>query len=75
MAVTVYSKPDCPQCHMTHKALDKHGIPYDTVDVTQDKDAYDYVMGLGYNSAPIVVVDDDNHWSGFRPERIRSLSG
>lgn len=72
MPVTVYSKPSCPACMMTKKTLDKHRIAYETVDISQDKDAYDYVIGLGYKEAPVVVTDDD-HWAGFRPERIKAL--
>jgi glutaredoxin-like protein NrdH len=31
-------------------------------------------MALGYLQAPVVVVGND-HWSGFRPDRIRALAG
>lgn len=73
-AVTVYTKPNCPQCTMTKKQLDKLGIDHDTVDVTQDPDAHAYVSGLGYSSAPVVVVNDgESHWSGFRPDHLRGL--
>lgn len=73
-AVTVYTKPNCPQCSMTKKQLDKLGIDHDTVDVTQDPDAHAYVTGLGYSSAPVVVVNDgEAHWSGFRPDHLRGL--
>jgi glutaredoxin-like protein NrdH len=73
-AVTVYTKPDCPQCSMTKKQLDKLGIDHDTVDVTTDPEAHAYVTGLGYSSAPVVVVNDgESHWSGFRPDHLRGL--
>ena len=73
-AVTVYTKPDCPQCSMTKKQLDKLGIDHDTVDVTTDPDAHAYVTGLGYASAPVVVVNNgEAHWSGFRPDHLRGL--
>ena len=50
------------------------GIAYETVDITQDADARDRVMSLGYLQAPVVMVDDDEHWSGFRLDRIKALS-
>jgi glutaredoxin-like protein NrdH len=71
--ITVYTKPACVQCNATYKALDKHGLQYEVVDISQDSDARDYVMALGYLQAPVVVVGDD-HWSGFRPDRIKSLA-
>lgn len=36
--------------------------------------ARDYVMALGYLQAPVVVAGEE-HWSGFRPERIKDLKG
>ena len=72
MTVTVYTKPACVQCNATYKALDKQGIAYETVDITADGDARDYVLALGYLQAPVVVAGDD-HWSGFRPDRIKAL--
>lgn len=70
--VTVYTKPACVQCNATYKALDKQGITYTTVDITDDDQARDYVLALGYLQAPVVVAGDE-HWSGFRPDRIKSL--
>ncbi len=74
MSITVYSKPACVQCVATYTALDKQGIAYEKVDITLDRDARDYVMALGYLQAPVVVAGND-HWSGFRPDRIKALTG
>lgn len=73
MSVTVYTKPACVQCNATYKALDKQGIEYSVVDITEVPEACDYVMALGYLQAPVVVAGDD-HWSGFRPDRIKALA-
>lgn len=73
--VTVYSKPACIQCTMTYRALDKAGVTYTVVDVTESAAALEYVSEeLGYSAAPIVVVNDHNHWAGFRPDRIAALA-
>ena len=40
---------------------------------TADDAAAEYVKGLGYMQAPVVVTDDE-HWSGFRPDKIEALS-
>ena len=73
MAITVYTKPACVQCTATKKAMDRAGLEYELVDITMDSEARDYVMALGYLQAPVVVVEDE-HWSGFRPDRIKSLA-
>ncbi|NMO02027.1 redoxin NrdH [Gordonia sp. TBRC 11910] len=73
MAITVYTKPACVQCNATYKALDKQGLSYEVVDISENPEARDYVMALGYLQAPVVVVDGE-HWSGFRPDRIKALA-
>ena len=73
MSITVYTKPACVQCNATYRALDKAGIEYSVVDITEDPAARDFVMALGYLQAPVVVAGDD-HWSGFRPDRIKTLA-
>ncbi|UTT41335.1 glutaredoxin-like protein NrdH [Glutamicibacter mishrai] len=73
MMVTVYSKPSCVQCNATYNALNKKGIAFVKVDMSQDLEALELVKGLGYWKAPVVVTDDD-HWSGFRPDKIEGLA-
>ena len=73
ITVTVYAKPACVQCNATYRALDKQGITYDVIDITVDADARDYVMALGYLQAPVVVAGADEHWAGFRPDRIKAV--
>ena len=43
------------------------------VDISEDADARDYVMSLGHLQAPVVIVDGE-HWSGYRPDRIKALA-
>ena len=73
MSITVYSKPACMQCKATEKALKKAGLEYTTVDISMDDEARDYVMALGYVQAPVVEANGE-HWSGFRPDRIKGLA-
>lgn len=73
MSVILYTKPACVQCVATAKSLDKSGIAYEKVDLTADTEAREYVMALGYLQAPVVVADND-HWAGYRPDRIKSLA-
>ncbi|ETX15928.1 glutaredoxin [Roseivivax halodurans JCM 10272] len=72
MTITVYSKPACVQCTATTRALDAKGIDYALVDLSEDSAAMAHVQSLGYRQAPVVVAGED-HWSGFRPDRIGQL--
>ena len=77
MSTTVYSTPSCVQCKATYRALDRKGLSYEVVDVTTDAAALETVRSLGYVQAPVVVVSGvggDEHWSGFRPDRIDALA-
>ena len=74
MTVRVYTTPNCNQCAMTKMWLDKKGVHYSTVDLTDRANINDYaaVRALGYTSAPVVAIgyDYEVHWSGFRPDLL-----
>ncbi|MCJ0980601.1 glutaredoxin family protein [Rhodococcus sp. IEGM 1401] len=75
MSITVYTKPECNNCDQTKRRLNKHGIEYTTVDVTEDAAAREFVTdGLGYRQMPVVVVDENTHWSGFRIDALDRLA-
>lgn len=74
--ITVYSKPNCPQCTATYRKLNGLNISHESVDVTQEPEALSFIRSLGYSQAPVVVVRDaqgnvTRHWSGFRPDMIK----
>ena len=73
MTITVYTKPACVQCNATTRALNKAGMAYDTVDLTEDAEALEAVKALGYQQAPVVMAGGD-HWAGFRPDKIKALA-
>ena len=73
MIIIIYSKPDCVQCNATYRALDRQGIDYRVVDLTQDQQALNHVKSLGYQQVPVIIAGDD-HWSGFRPDKIGALA-
>ncbi|SEE83360.1 ribonucleoside-diphosphate reductase class Ib glutaredoxin subunit [Arthrobacter alpinus] len=67
---TLYSKPACVQCTMTKKWLDRNGTVLPIVDVTVDTDALAKIVALNYAQAPVIWIDADTHWSGFRPDLL-----
>lgn len=76
--ITVYTVGDgCVQCALTQRVMTAAGIRFATVDLSDDKNAAarDYVTGdLRYTRAPVVVVDENDHWSGFQPDAINRLA-
>lgn len=74
MAVTVYTVPNCTGCIATKRWLDKHGVGYETVDLSVDAVSRERLTKLGYTSAPVVEVDvpgGQDCWSGFRPDLLK----
>ncbi|WP_411730939.1 glutaredoxin family protein [Paeniglutamicibacter sp.] len=71
MAITIYTKPGCFGCRKTAEKFTEARVAFTEVDITQKLAALEYVTEeLGYSQAPIVVVDDDFHWSGLNPTNI-----
>lgn len=70
--ITVYTKPECIQCDATKRELMRRGITYNTVDLTKSAEALEKVKQLGYRQTPVVVTPTD-HWSGFRPDKLKAL--
>ncbi|MCC5781406.1 NrdH-redoxin [Kocuria sp. CCUG 69068] len=72
--------PSCIQCDRTKAWLTRKGVQFTEVDITTDPAAHRFVTEvLGYQQAPVVVVDAPDsepgqesfiHWSGFRPDQL-----
>ena len=70
---TVYTKPQCVQCDMTKRLMDKIGVEYTTVDIVENPEELDKLIELGYRAAPVVVTDSDS-WAGFQSDKITALA-
>lgn len=72
--VIIYTQPSCGPCFATKRALDRAGVQYTEINLANDPEAREYVKHqLGYMSAPVVVTADE-HWTGFQPDKLASLS-
>lgn len=74
--ITLYTLPDCRQCDMTKKWLDKREITYQVIDIslTENKPILEAIKELGYTGAPVVIISEftelDTHWYGFNPIKL-----
>lgn len=71
--VTVYTLPACVQCDSTKRLLTRNSVEYQEIDLSKDADAMAMVRELGYTAAPVVMAGED-HWSGFRPDKLATLT-
>jgi len=76
MEITVYSAAWCPDCREAKRFLDKHNIPYKTIDVESTPGAAEEIIKrTGKRAIPQFVIDGE--WvqpyvpgKGFRYEEI-----
>ncbi|WP_299831760.1 glutaredoxin domain-containing protein [uncultured Metabacillus sp.] len=72
--VTVYTKNGCPQCDMTKMVLNGEGIEFELINVDEDLAAREYVVNeLKLTSMPVVVVEGQEPFTGFQPDKLQSI--
>ena len=70
--LTIYSAPNCMGCKMTARALQKAGVKFKLVDLSSlSPEAIEAFKAEGLMQAPIVRTGEGDHWSGFRPDKIK----
>ena len=71
--ITVYTTPGCSGCTATKRILDRAGIDYATVDLSDNPELVEQFKEQGLVSAPIVSAGDEV-WSGMRPDKLRTIT-
>jgi len=72
--IIVYTVANCVQCDQTKKTFKKAGVKFSEVDLTNNPDLLDVFKKQGFQSAPVVLTNQDSDqdsWSGFRPDKIK----
>jgi len=57
--IKIYSKPDCPYCDRAKEWLDNNDISYQTVNIMEDSNAYDFIKSKGHRSVPQLYLGDE----------------
>ena len=76
MEITIYTKRSCPACEATKKAMDRAGLGYEVVDVSDTPTRQQALREHGFRQMPVVEVtdgEDYQSWEGFRPDLIKQL--
>ena len=73
MSITLYTKANCQPCRLSKRLLDDNEIEYEAVSVDDDPDTIEQLIALGHRQMPVVVVNDEEHWSGFRPDKVKAM--
>lgn len=70
--LTIYTTPNCPSCRLTRQALDRAGLTYEVIDLSEHPDLVEQLRSEGLLQAP-VIDDGTSRSAGFRPDRIRAI--
>lgn len=73
MSLTIYVKNNCPQCKMTLRLMHAFKIqPNSIINISEQPDYIPKLKQNGWRATPVVITDSTS-WSGFRPDKIKSL--
>ncbi|HZD43855.1 MAG TPA: FAD-dependent oxidoreductase [Methanomicrobiales archaeon] len=73
--IRVYTTKNCPYCRMVKAFLDKHGIPYQNIDVGEDREAAREMVRLTNQYAVPVTMVDDKIIIGFDAPLLNKIFG
>lgn len=73
MSVIVYSNPNCTACEQTKRFLNVKGIEFEARMIQDSPEVFALIEEHGYTSAPVVVAGTES-WSGFRLDKLNTLT-
>lgn len=80
--ITLYSKPHCPYCVMAKQYLENNGFDFETVDITENKEAREFLLSEGHRTMPqiyhngkLLVEGGAQALTRLQPETVRELIG
>ena len=56
--LTVYSKNNCPYCDKAKHLLTTKNIPFSVVNIDEDSDAREWLIGQGHRTAPQLYLGE-----------------
>lgn len=56
--LTIYSRPNCQACDMAKQFLKTKKIDFQTIDISKDATAKDFLLKLGHRSVPQIYFND-----------------
>jgi glutaredoxin-like protein NrdH len=71
--ITVSTKRACVRAMFTFHALDRAKPPTPPVSTSRKLCLMRHANSGEYLQAPVVYAGPDNHFSGFRPDRLKAL--
>lgn len=67
----IYSKTSCPHCDSAKQFLESKDIEFEVVNIEQDSEAREFLVGEGHRSVPQIYKDDELFVEGGYSALIR----
>lgn len=73
MQVTIYTKPGCVQCDATIRMFNAIMVEPEVVNLEERPELAASLKSDGWKQLPVVEIDGEPKWTGFRPDLIKQL--
>ncbi|MDO4553622.1 MAG: glutaredoxin family protein [Lachnospiraceae bacterium] len=73
-AVKIYTMPACGYCKQVKRHLSKHEIPFEEINLKENKDGQKFMNERGYTGVPVTVIKGEEV-VGFDLDKINALLG
>jgi len=77
--IKVFSTPTCPYCEMEKEFLKKHGIKFESIDVSSDRmAAAEMILKSGQRGVPVTIIEKNGEEEiivGFDQQRLKKALG
>ncbi|MGQ7786614.1 glutaredoxin family protein [Nesterenkonia sp. K-15-9-6] len=67
--LTLYGQPNCGPCRAITTKLERSDIEFTYRDVTEDHDARQRLLDLGYSGTPVIETPN-GHFGGIDPAKL-----
>jgi glutaredoxin 3 len=74
MNVTVFTMHGCSACNHAKEFLARNGVEFTERNVSEDSQAREELLAMGYRAAPVIKVDNQT-MLGFDAEKLRHFLG
>lgn len=68
--ITIFTGPGCGGCITTKAHFRKRGVPFDEIRLDQNPDWAERLKEHGFSSVPVVLVGDEDVWSGYSSDAV-----
>lgn len=70
MTVTLFTTVPCYKCLVTKKHLQTRGVEFEEIRIDEAPEWGERLKAMGYETAPVVLVGDEDVWEGYSSESI-----